>query len=334
MSAREFLLITQESALNTPVTGSSAPVVWPTASPTSYFVRLSDGNSFSMVANPVIEEIPYGGGFAVTAEAVSDHYECKGQLKMKLYPSMAAFLLGWATTRVDGSGDPWATTEPVGDLASCSIYHAIRRSDGSYKRTQFSGVKVAGAKIEVSRQSTTAMITLDLQACKSLGNAMDSSSDPTSTPFPAPAEAEYPTGPYTFKMTAGGLTIASMRTEYEDLNIGITNVLDGRWFEQSYLQVNQFCGRASTLDTNIYLKPSPDDQSPYEILTAQSVAAVFTNGVTGQNMTLQFNGQNTFKGVSYDLPLNQAYMRKLSLKNRWDPTALSGAGNDLLVSFA
>ena len=51
-------------------------------------------------------------------------------------------------------------------------------------------------------------------------------------------------------------------------------------------------------------------------------------------MTLQFNGQNTFKGVSYDLPLNQAFMRKLSLKNRWDAAAVSGAGNDLAVSFA
>ena len=155
---------------------------------------------------------------------------------------------------------------------------------------------------------------------------MDGTSDPNSTVFPAPTEAEYPAGPYTFKMTAGGITIASTRTEYEDLNIAITNVLDGRWFEQSYLQVNQFCGRASTLDTNIYLKPTPDDQAPFELLTPQSVAAVFTTGVTGTNMTVQFNGQNTFKGVSYDLPLNQAYMRKLSLKNRWDSTRSAGRG--------
>jgi hypothetical protein len=327
MSAREFLYIVQESALNTPVSS-------PTIGTNAIYIRLIEGNAFGMVASPVIEEIPYGGGIAVTAEAISDHYECKGQLKTKLYPSQAAFLMDWATTRVDGSGDPWSTTEPVGDLASCSVYHAIRRSDGSYKRTQFSGVKVAGAKVEVSRQTTTAMLTLDLQACKSAGNAMDGTSDPTSSVFPTPNEGDYPTGPYTFKMTAGGLTIASVRTEYEDLTIGITNILDGRWFEQSYLQVNQFCGRASTLDTHIYLKPSPDDQASYEILTAQSVAAVFTTGMTGTNMTLQFNGQNTFKGVSYDLPLNQAYMRKLSLKNRWDPNALSGAGNDLTVSFA
>jgi hypothetical protein len=321
--AKEFLYIVQESALNTPVS-------MPTVGANAIYVRLIDGNSFSMVATPVIEEIPYGGGYAVTAEAISDHYECKGQLKTKLYPSQAAFLLGWALTRVDGSGDPWATTEPSGDLASCSVYHAVRRSDGTYKRTQFSGTKVAAVRIEVSRRSTTAMLTLDLQACKSAGNAMDSTSDPNATVFPAPTETEYPTGPYTFKMTAGGLTVASVRTEYEDLTIAVQNVLDGRWFEQSYLQVNQFCGRASTLDTTLYLKASPDDRAAMEAITAQSVAAAFSNGVMGQNLTIQMNGQNTIKSLPYDLPLNQAFMQKLSLKNRFDPTA----GADISISFA
>src|SRR4051812_11154894 len=103
MSAREFLFIVKEKALNTLVDT-------PVAGIDSMYIRLIDGNSFSMYAKPVIEEIPYGGGFAVTAEAISDHYECKGQLKTKLYPSQAAMLMGWAITRVDGSGGPWTTT--------------------------------------------------------------------------------------------------------------------------------------------------------------------------------------------------------------------------------
>jgi hypothetical protein len=174
------------------------------------------------------------------------------------------------------------------------------------------------------------MLTLDLLACKSAGNAMDSTSDPNGTVFPAPAETAYPTSPYTFKMTAGGLTVGSVRTEYEDLSIAVQNVLDGRWFEQSYLQVNQFCGRASTLDTTLYLKPTPDDMATMEAITAQSVSAVFTNGVTNQNLTIQFNGQNRIKSVPYDLPLQQAFMRKLSLKNLFDASATQ----DLSISFA
>ena len=104
-------------------------------------------------------------------------------------------------------------SEPPGDLASCTVYHAVRRSDGTYRRKAFTGCKVAGWRIEVSRGSTTAMLTLDLQACKSAGNQMDSTSDPDATAFPAPAETDYPTGPYTFKMTSGGLTVASVRDE-------------------------------------------------------------------------------------------------------------------------
>jgi hypothetical protein len=323
MSAREFLWVVKESALNTLMTS-------PVAGTDSMYIRLVDGNSFGMYAKPLIEEIPYGGGLAVTAEAVSDHYECKGQLKTKLYPSQAAMLMGWAINRVDGSGNPWTTSEPVGDLASCSVYHAVRRSDGSYTRKLFSGCKVAGWRVEVSRQGTTAMLTLDLIASKSQGNSMDGTSDPSTSAFPAPSEGAYPTGPYTFKMTAGGLTVASSRTEYEDLAIAAQNVIDGRWFEHSYLDIVQFCGRASTLNATLYLKATPDDRSAFQAITAQTCSAVFNNGVTGQAMTLAFNGQNTITDLPYDLPLNQAFMQKLALKNRFDP----GAAGDISVSFA
>src|SRR3954468_12180303 len=184
MAAREFLWVVKESALGTVMTS-------PTAGTDSIYIRLIDGNSFGMVAEPVQEEIPYGGGFAVTAEIVSDHYACKGQLKTKLYPAQAAIMMAWCLTRItSGQTLPWVTTEPAGDLASCSVYHAVRRSDGTYRRKRFAGCKVAGARIEVSRQSTTAMLTLDLQASRSYGNGMDGSSDPDATEFPAPAETD------------------------------------------------------------------------------------------------------------------------------------------------
>ena len=325
MSAREFLWIVKESALNTPMAS-------PTAGVDSMYIRLIDGNSFSMVANPVIEQIPYGGGVAITADMVADHYECKGQLKTKLYPSQAVLLLNWALTRINtGQTSPWTTTELAGDLASCSVYHAVRRSDGTYLRKQYSGCKVSGARIEVSRQSTTAMLTLDLTACAQLGNSMDSSSDPSSTAFPAPAETAYPLGPYTFKQTAGQLSLGgSTRTQYDSLSVAVQNALDGHWFETSSLSVLQFCGRSSTLDANLFLKSTPDDRTAYEAITAQACALTFENGVSGQNCTLQFNGQNRITKLPFDLPLNQVYMQPLTLQNVFDETA----AGDIAVSFA
>jgi hypothetical protein len=331
MNAKEWLFVVKEAALGTPMAS-------PTPGTDSLYIRLIDGNSFGMVAEPVIEEIPYGGGLAIQAEAISDHYGCKGQLKTKLYPAQAKLLLGLLLTRITGGTAPWTTSEPNGDLASVSLVHAVRASDGSYRYTQFAGVKAAGGRVEVSRQSTTATLTLDLMACRSYANAMDGSSAPAIGTYavgppltiPAPVETDYPVGPYTFKMSAGGVTVASVRTEYDSLAVAIQNALDGRWFEQSYLQVNQFCGRASTLDVDLYLKASPDDRTAFEAITAQAASVVLSNGVTGQNMTLQFNGQNTITKLPYDLPLNQAFMQKLSLKNRFDPTA----AGDLSVSFA
>jgi hypothetical protein len=321
MSAREYLWIVKESSLGTVMTS-------PTAGTDSIYVRLVDGNSFSMVAEPVIEDIPYGGGFAVSADAVSDHYGCAGQLKTKLYPSQAPLLLALLATRVSSDQTvPWATTEPPGDLASVSIYHAVRRSDGTYQRKRFAGVKAKGGRIEVSRQSTSATLTLELQAARSYGNAMDGSPDPDASEFPAPAETDYPAGPYTFKNTAGRVTVGSIRTQYDSLAIAIQNALDGRWFETSYLTLNQFCGRSSTLDVDLYLKANPDDRSAFEAITAQSCSVEFSNGTN--SATIQFNGKNHITKLPYDLPLDKAFMEKLSLKNRFSPSA----GEDLSVAF-
>jgi hypothetical protein len=325
MAAREFLWIVKESALGTVM---STPV----AGTDSMYIRLADGNAFSMVAEPIIEEIAYGGGFAVCAEAISDHYSCKGVLKTKLYPSQAAMLLGWWITRINsGQTAPWVTTEPAGDLASCSVYHAVRDSTGTYKRTRFAGVKVDGGQVSVSRKANSATLTLNLTASRSYGNAMDASADPDATEFPAPAESAYPTNPYTFRHTSGLLKIASTRTQYESLDIKVDNVLDPQWFETAYLTALPCLGRKSSLDANLYFKLSPDDRASYEAITAQDTEVTFSNGTN--TCKIDFNGKNHITKLPYELPLNTIFMQKLSLMNRWDPAVAAGAGGDVFVTF-
>ncbi len=310
------------------------PKTSPTAGVDAIYIRLIDGNSFTGYAKPIIEKIPYGGGLATMADAVSDHYEAKAQLKTKLYPTQALLLLGWLMTRINaGQTTPWVTTEPPYDLASCTVYHAVRNSDGSYRRKAYKGVKCAGGTIEVSRQSTTAMLTLDLVACQCQGNQFDSTLDPGLTAFPLPVETDYPTGPYTFKSTAGGLTIGSVRVGYDTLSLRIQNALDGRWFETSYLQINQFCGRQTSLSTQLYLKATPDDRVTYEaITTATAASLVFASAVGSQTCTITLNGKNVIDDLPYNLPLDSAYMLNMELGNLWDPSGASGAGAD--ISFA
>jgi hypothetical protein len=314
-NAREFLYIVRESALNTP---KASPVLGTDA----LYLRLPDGNAFKMYAKPVFEKIPYGGGFAVTAEMITDHYAVEGSLTTKFYPTDAQLLLDWATTRINtAQTSPWTTTELPGDLASCTIYHAVRRSDGSYNRKQFSGVKVKGCTIEVSRDATIATISLDLIGSKQTDLGSDSA-DPSAMTFAAPAETNYPTAPYTFAMTAGQVSIGgTTRTQYSDLSIKINNAIDSQWFETAYRQVLQFLGRDSTLDATLFYKPMPDDRSAFEAGTAQALSVGFSSGVTGQNLTINFNGQNTITDLPFDLPLDKLYTLKMSLQNRFDASA-------------
>ncbi len=318
-SSREFLMMVQESALN-------VPMVSPVLGTNKMYTRLTDGNGFSMKPANVNVFIPYGGGLAIDAEAVADHYELKGQFKTMLYPSQVDFLLGWATTRVNsGQTLPWVTTEPPGDLASMSIYHGVQRGDGTYLRKRYGGCKPTSMSIECSRSSTVATLTMDIQGSQAYANAFEapggSNVDPDATEFPAPLDSYFPTGPYTFKMSTGLLSIGGTRTMYEDISIKITNAVDGRWFESSGLLLNQFCGRMSTMDASFYFRTTPDDQSAMEALTAKVAAVGFNNGVTGQHLTITYNGQNRIVALPYELPLDKAYTQKLSLKNLYDLSA-------------
>jgi|SRR5579871_1134671 len=323
-TAREFLYIVQESALGT-------PVMSPTIGTNSIFVRLIDGNSFTMYAKPIQERIPYGGGLAIASEVISDHYECKGQLKTKLYPAQAQFLLNWGLLRINsGQTSPWTTTELAGDLASCTVYHAIRKSDGTYYRKTYSGCKVSSLRVEVSTDSTTAMVTLGLTACTQTGYGTDTG-DPSTTPFPVPTEVEMPLTPYTFHQTSGQLSIGgATRTQYRDLAIAVNNALDGQWFESQGLSILNWYGRESTLETTLYFKGTPDDRSPFELSTPQAASVTFQNNVTGQNLTVQLNAQNVVTDLPFDLPLDKAYTQKMTLLNTFDQTAAA----DISFSFA
>jgi hypothetical protein len=250
-----------------------------------------------------------------------------------LYPIQANLLMGWALQRINsGQTSPWTTTELAGDLASCTVYHAVRNSTGTYYRKTFGGVKVASARIEVSRDSTTAMLTLDLVACTQTGEGTDTG-DPSTTPFPIPTEANMGTllQPYTFAQTAGQLSIGgATRTQYRDLAIAVANKLDGQWFESAGLSILNMYGRDSTLDTTLYFKGTPEDRAPFELSSPQAASVVFANGVSGQNLTIDFKSQNVVTDLPWDLPLESAYTQKMSMINTFDATA----GADIAFSFA
>ena len=333
---REYLMIVEESAFKVPVT---TPVVWTQsttyglANAQAYYVRLDQGNAFTMRPRPAgTVTIPYGGGFAVAVNKVSDKQECKGRLSVILSVSQAPFLLSWAGVRITGGTAPWTTTEPNGDLASCSVYHAIVEFDGTVKRRVYLGTKVEGWQVSVSEDSTIARLTLDLAASTPQGNQFDSSVDPTSTTFPTPTDADFPIDPFVFLHSGGSNYVTlggTVRTQFTELNIASRNVMYRRWFANRYVQMLRMVGRDTTVGTKLaYVAAGDTDRAHYEALASESCSIQLNNGTHG--FTMNLNAQNVWMPFEDDLPLPDLYMQAATEANMWD----SAAGSDFTLAFA
>ena len=246
---REWVYIVQESAWQTPMT---SPAAWTTSSTFGLsnfgaaYVRLDGGNKFTMRARPVgTVTTPCGNGFDVPAYMTSDKQEVKGQLTLQLTVGQSPMWLSWWLSRMVGGTAPWTSTILAGDLASCSVYHAITRSDGTIKRTVYLGTKVDSGTLSVSEGSTIVTLALNLSAATKQGNQFDSSADPDGTILPAPADNNFPVDPYVF-INAGGssyITFAgAVRTQFTELTLSVQNELARKYFANRYLQLLTFLG--------------------------------------------------------------------------------------------
>lgn len=337
MAAREFLMIVIESswgtAKSTPSLGTD-----------KCYLRLDQGNAFSMEAEPVQSGIMFGGGLAVEAETVSDVVQCKGNFNFILYPGIwSNLLLNWAITPINsGRTTPWTTTDsagvnPVGDTASLSFYHAYMNESGTYRRTRYAGVKCDDWQLAASESGDGRIwrISGSCTGIRPVGNAWDSSSDPDATEFPAPADANYPTGPYTFGHLASGTGTVTLGSSSgtnraatcAGLTIRARNKYAQNYFTSRFLGLNRFVGRESTCEANLRLKVSPNDRDSYRALTAQTVSVILDNGTN--SATLTYNGNNVLRPWARDLPLDREYMQKLTFMNRYSATA----GGDISVTL-
>jgi hypothetical protein len=330
--SREFLMLVQESAFKTPV---ASPTVMtytgtPPASPTAFYIRLDGSNGFTMRPRPVQVEVPYGGGLAIPAYRVADKLECKGRLTTQLYAGpLSQFLLQWASQAINtAQTSPWTTTEPAGDLASVSIYHAIQRIDGSVKRRVYLGCKVDSWDLGISEDSTIGRLSLDITGSTPQGNQFDSSSDPTAATFPAPATNQLPYGPYVWINASGGLTlVGAARTQFQSVRISSRNSIAKRYWASRFLSIMQFVGRATTFEAVNAYAPTPDDRTSYEGLTTGSATFELNNGTN--SLTISLNTASVITTFEDQLPLNDLYTQTMTITNQWDPTV----GSDLSLSF-
>jgi hypothetical protein len=333
--AREYLMMVEESSYGNPALTTGAPTTG-----RFMWIRLDEDNSFSLRQVPDRGKRMWGGGLAVPGQTYADTYTCKGSLRVALCYSQADRLFKFCTTRVNtGRTAPWVTTDaagvmPTGDLASVSLYHAYQRSDSTFKLNRYAGVKANSWNFECSRESPVAMLSMELQAQRRLGNPKDSSTDPTTTEFPylSVNDSVYPTDLVLFSHSSTRFSVAgNTRSLYSRASLRSTHTMDPNFFESNFLQSLNFFGRSTTLECKNLLKASPDDRTAFESLTAQNVSLAFSN--TTNTLTFTLNAKNYFDGIDDDFSMSQAYEQGWRIENYYDP-AVGGNQPDLTVALS
>ncbi len=313
----EFLWIVQESALGT-------PMVSPVAGTNSIYIRLAGANRFTMRTKPNFRKIPFGGGFAVQGYTVTDQTKVTGNLQVELCYTQAQLLLDWAVTRINsGQTTPWTTTEDPGDLASCTVYHGVKRSDGTIIRRQYSGVKVSSWSLPSAADSGLSLLNLGLIAKRV------AASDPDATAFPAPADTLFPTDPVLFIHSTANFTVGGSALAYcQEGTLSAENMLDARYFQSAYLSLCKLRGRKAKADFGVLLTASPNWYGLFEAATVQALICLWTN--TTHTITLQFNGNNLLASLDDSLEPGKLYDQKFELENQYS----TSASEDIHFTFA
>jgi hypothetical protein len=314
----EFLQVVKESAYGTAMTS-------PVAGTDSIYIRLTGANYFTPRPVPGYVTVPFGGGFAVEGYRKYDKYVISGNLQLELCYSQAHILLDWAITRLLTAGStttPWASTEPSGDLASCSVYHGIMRDDGTIKRRHYKGVKVHNWRLAFA-DGQAAKLTLGLQASKMDGNTIDSTTDPDATAFPAPADTAFPTDVVLFPHLGSNVSIAGSAVQYyQSLELAATNQMDTRFFpgvSPYFATFDRLRGRAATADAKVLYTASPDWRAAYEAITKEAASFSATNGTNTIEVT--FNASNVIDPLRDDVQPGKVHDQQFTLHNQWDTSA-------------
>ncbi len=394
--SREYCLFVLEGGSGTtpyctPVAPAASVNIWTTAAFTGipstasgtnnyagFYARLDGGDSFTMRPRPVPVTVPYGGGFAVPAFTVSDKQRLEGTYKTKLYAgAFTQMLLQLACQQVNslgyvgvsGASAGWqygpaagSAGNQCGNLPSVSIFHAIQRSDGTYKHRLYYGVRVKSWNFTLSENSTIGDLTLQLTGAYAAGNPFSylNSVDPTAQTYVVPATVpvfnttttpstwcapstqNYPVNPWLFLDTcstggsgaAGSVTIGTgsgtARTTFDSLSMTCTNQLMTRFWANRYVTFSQFVGRNLTVSLNSFYVSTPDDRTVYESVSPQLATIVLGDGT--HSITFTMNTNNIATTLEDHLPLADIYTQTMTLTSQFDP-AYSQTDVNLAADF-
>lgn len=314
MASREAIFAVTEGSYGT-VTANAV------LNTSSFYFSCPDSDCFQAVMTPVFLDVPYGGGINIPLEARADHYNTQIAWKGLVYPSVDNFLINLALQRITSAPLPWTTTEPVGDLASASLYkYWVTRASATPVRKRYPGCKVQTLTISASRQDPLVRFNATLVAQKEIGNTVDSSSDPDATEFPAPTDAQLPTGSYLFSHSSSNLSVGgSAVTNYLSVELKVENDLDVLHFETKYPSVVAFTGRRISCTFTRLLSSSPNYRNFFQGITDKATYLKFDNGSNSFKVDMGDSCHITAYATS--LGLGKEFLETITLRARYNTSA-------------
>ena len=264
---KEWAMFCEETEFLVPNLTAGAPTAGAFIYP-----RLDDGGALKVKPVNIVEELQAGNGLAMLGSRFSDATEAKGSIQLKLSRSQAKFLIGLALQNIDASRTlPFPTTDPssvcpVGDLATFSIYHAVKAFDGSIRRRRYGGTRMNSLSISATSEKPRMLtVSIEIEAAKVFGNTdivgAGGDPDPDTTEFPDPTFADLPNDIYLFShmslKVGSGLVVRPQCYSHE---VKFSNKNDPQRYGSRWIQTAQFQGRDSQITSKLIYKTNPGDR--------------------------------------------------------------------------
>jgi hypothetical protein len=314
-----YVRFIQESAFDTPVAKVSG--AYPAG--TAIYPHMVGDNAWSKMTTPTYWKLVNGSGWSGEIARGTEQTAVGATLNTVLTASQAAFLLGWACGRIGPPTGtvttPWLTTEPRRDLASCRAEFGFTRFDGSWDVTAAGGCKVQSLQLTATEKAPMVMAKLVV-----IGGPIhpDPYADPAEAAIaaepPEDLEDSLPLDVMLFQHLRGNVSVGGPRTNFERVQITITNKLTAYFDETRYANALRVSGRTATVSGRLRLKASTDDRASWEKPGAgQTMALAFDDGTT--NVGFDFLARNFFDAVKEDFPIEREVYYDGTIANLLNP---------------
>lgn len=266
--------------MTTPVTDQPKPIAW--------VIRAADST----------------GRRSQTGSAQND---IRLSITTPLYISQATLLLGAFFNTAVGTG---------AGLATFTIDRFLTLEDASATKSFLRMVGMTPESLTITAnnngQGVLAMLNMSF-----VGRGFDRAI--TVTDYPIPADTVYPTDtPYYFENLAGGVTLATSRTNFKDFNLSLKNSLSLNYDENANPSP-KFYGNRDVDWTMTFLMKLATDRTKFDAMTPSTASFVFARGTT--SITINCHDNNYFANVEDELPFDGSYYQKISGQAYFDPAA-------------